>query len=224
MNKVENIKKEDSSLSKANVNKKGILYSIIKAIVTPFSKIFYFCDIKGKEYIPQSGSFILCCNHLSLVDVVFLVVSQKRKIHFMAKSELFQNKLLAKFFYSMGAFPVNRGKSDLNAINTAEEILKNGGVLGLFLEGTRSKDGELLKPKPGVAMIAYQTGSKVLPACITPKNGGKIRLFHKTFLSYSKPISPSELGLNSGNLAEIRNATRSVMGEIKELRRSDLQR
>lgn len=205
-----------------NKVKRGIIYSIIKALATPIFKLLYFYDIKGKENIPQNGNFILCCNHLSLADPVFLVVSQKRKVYFMAKSELFRNKTLAKFFCVMGAFPVNRGKNDMGAIDKSEQILENDGILGIFLEGTRSKDGELLKPKSGASMISFKAKADILPVCITPKNGGKIRLFHKTFISYGKIINAETLGITSESSVGFRNASRTIMNEIKKLREIDL--
>lgn len=204
--------------------KKGPLYACIKCILTPIFKVLYRYNISGKENIPKDTGFILTCNHLSLIDVVLLVISQKKKVCFMAKSELFQNKIFAKILYTLGAFPVNRGKGDMSAINKAEQILKDGGILGIFLEGTRSKDGELLKPKSGISMIAFKTKSKILPACITPRNGGKIKLFKKTFLSYGNVVTPQEIGLISGNSSEFRNASRNVMSIIRQLREKDLER
>ena len=94
--------------------------------------------------------------------------------------------------------------------------------MGIFIEGTRSKTGEFLRPKSGASIIAYQTQTPVIPVCITPRNT-KIKKFDGVYISWGKPMSIEELGLKNGTPEEYRNASRMIMGEIKKLRERDLE-
>lgn len=196
----------------------GNFYSVIRKIGICLLKFIYPWEINDSDVLPQNGRYIICPNHISNMDPLFLIISQKRKICFMAKDELFKNKILSKFLYAMGAFPIKRKKSDVKAINKAFEVLENDDVLGLFIEGTRSKTGEFLKPKSGAAMIAYKTNSPIIPVCIAPKKGKKIKPFKKTVINYGKPINVSELGIENGSGLEFRNASRIIMDRIKNLK------
>ena len=203
-------------------DKVGFLYRFCLIVMPIVYRIFCPLTFRSCGEAPESG-FIICCNHLSLNDPFFLAIAHKRrKIHFMAKEELFKNKLLAAAITSLGAFPVSRGNSDRSAIVRAKEIVEEGNVLGIFIEGTRSKTGELLKPKSGAALIAYQTNAPVLPMCITPRGGGVKKLFRRVKISSGKLITPEELGIVDGTSKEIRNAARLIMDRITELREEDL--
>lgn len=172
--------------------------------------------------MPETGKIILCCNHLSMTDPVRLAFSQNRQIFYMAKSELFQNKFVAAVISALGAFPVSRGKSDRQAINTAQKHLDHGHVLGIFIEGTRSKNGELLRPKSGSVMLAHSCSAPILPCCITAKNGGLPKLFQTCLISFGKVIEPEELGIKNGTPSEYREASRQVMERIAQLREASL--
>jgi 1-acyl-sn-glycerol-3-phosphate acyltransferase len=140
----------------------------------------------------------------------------------MAKVELFKNKFFGWIIRKLGAFPVERGKGDGKAIGNAETLIENGNVLGIFIEGTRSKTGEFLRPKAGAAMIAEKVNVPVIPVCITPKNK-KIKIFQKVTISWGEPISCEQLGLGSGSGEAVRAATKKIMGEIAALRERDMQ-
>lgn len=199
-------------------NKK--LYSFIASFLRPFVKIFFPYKVVGIENIKNlEGGCIICSNHLSNLDPVFFVVSCPHYIHFMAKYELFKNPLLGKFFSAMGAFAVKRGKGDHKAINEAENVLKSGEILGIFIEGTRSKTGEFLRPKSGAALLAATANVPVVPVCITGvSEDKKVRLFKKTVIKYGPVITPEQLGIEEKNRAEIKSATNLIMTKIKELR------
>lgn len=197
--------------------KKSKLYSVLISIFRPIFKIIYRYEIIGKENVPMNERCIICANHTSLADPVLLAMGVKRQISYMAKVELFKNKLFGKILLSLKAFPVTRGKQDNTAINYAVDILKNGEIMGIFIEGTRSQTGEFLKPKPGAALIAYNTESPVVPAYIRSKDGGKVKPFRKTFVVFGKPLSPKDLGLESCSGKELRTASRMIMQNIKDL-------
>ena len=198
------------------------LYFIGRIILWPIYKLMFFFKVNGRENIPKNGAYIICSNHLSNHDPIMLGVSLRRQIYYMAKAELFKNPIGGQVIRWLGAFPVNRGAGDGKAINEAEEVVKKGRLLGIFIEGTRSKTGEFLRPKSGAAIIAYQMNVPVIPICITPKNK-QYRIFQRVTVSIGKPMTPQELGLNKGTPEEFRNASRTVMNEIKKMRENDLK-
>jgi 1-acyl-sn-glycerol-3-phosphate acyltransferase len=179
--------------------------------------------VRHAEYMPKNGPVVLCSNHMSSTDPLRLAYSQRRQIFFMAKEELFRNKFVACVIRGLGAFPVARGKSDLGAINLSAQHLKEDDVLGVFIEGTRSKDGKLQRPKPGAVMLASRCNAPILPCCITAKNGGLPKLFHPAVVAYGKPISPEELGVRNNTPSELRAASLKVMSCITELRDESLK-
>lgn len=103
-------------------------------------------------------------------------------------------------------------------MSQAEEILKSNQILGIFIEGTRSKTGEFLRPKSGATIIANETKSPILPICITPENGKSVKIFKKTIVSLGTPIE--KIKLENNEYKEIRHNTELIMNEIKKLRES----
>jgi len=197
-------------------------YRFGRGLLMPFYKLLFWYKINGRENVPNDGAYIVCSNHLSNNDPVLLGLAMKRQIFYMAKAELFRNPIAGWVIRHLGAFPVNRGAGDGKAINEAEQIVKDGKLLGIFIEGTRSKTGEFLRPKSGASIIAHQMNVPVIPVCITPKNK-KIRVFQQVKISIGKPITPKELGLDKGTPEEYRNSSRKIMAEIKKLRENDLK-
>lgn len=189
---------------------------------------WFFCTlmpfrVRNSERMPQSGGVILCSNHLSDTDPIRVAFSQKRHINYMAKAELFRFRPLGAILKAVGAFPVERGKSDKGAINVAQQRLQSGDVLGIFIEGTRSRDGNLLPPKSGAVLIAHNCNAPILPCCITAKNGGLPKLFHKCIISYGELIRPEELKIEHGTPSELRAASKLVMSRIAALREESLK-
>ncbi len=188
-------------------------------LLKPFVFLLMRLRVIGRENFPEEGTpLVLCSNHISNWDPVVLVVANtKRHIHFMAKAELFSNRLFSWFLgKQLGAFPVRRGTGDSSAIDTAKQIVLDGKVMGIFPEGTRSKDGKLLRPKSGVAVIVAQKGATVLPTAVVTKNQ-KARLFQGTKVVYGKPLTPADLHLDDPENPDIRYATRLLMEKIAEL-------
>lgn len=120
-------------------------------------------NIQGMENMPAEGPVILAINHLSIWDPLVAASSLQRKVSFMAKEELFSIPVLGKIFSKLGAFPVKRGQGDMNAIRQSLAILKEGRVLGLFPEGTRSKTGEIQKGLPGMVLLMEKSKASVVP-------------------------------------------------------------
>lgn len=202
--------------------KKTPLYRVGKIIVPPIFRITNPLIIQGREEMPDTGRVIICCNHVTMRDPIFVSTVHKRQIFYMAKAELFTNKFVGGIISSLGAFPVHRGQGDMDAMASARRLLEQEQAVGIFIEGTRSRTGQLLKPKTGAVMLAHETHSPILPMCITAPGEKVPSSFQKLAISCGKLIQPEELGIEDGNIASYRKAARYVMEQIAQLRERDL--
>lgn len=209
-------------MSKEKSPQKSWLYFIARVVVSPVLRVLYRVKFRNKNNIPKEGAYIIISNHLSNLDPLLLAMGQSnRKLRFMAKSELFKNKLFAKLITGLGAFPVVRGEGiEQEAISTGEEILENGGVMAIFFEGKRSKTGEFLRPRSGAMLIAHTTNTPIVPACITPEKG-PMKPFRKTRVTFGDPVTLAELGVTTGSARELRDASKKVMEMLKQMRETE---
>lgn len=199
-----------------------VLYTIGKGICKPIFKLLYRYKTVNKNSIPENGAFIVASNHLSNSDPVLLGICQKRRLFYMAKLELFKNKFFGALIHALGAFPVERGAGDGKAIKTGEDLLKEGEIMTIFIEGGRTKTGDLMRPRSGCALVAQQMQVPVIPACITIIGNPK-HLFAKRVVHFGNPIMPSELGLTpDGDRHQLKDASNKIMGEIRKMREHDL--
>ncbi|MGE5586570.1 MAG: lysophospholipid acyltransferase family protein [Bacillota bacterium] len=139
---------------------------IVRAILRLMLRIVLRMQVEGETGVPAEGPVILVANHLSMLDPIVLGCAVRRPVRFMAKHELFSNRLFGRVLASLGAFPVRRGQADRDAFHTALEILSSGEVLGIFPEGTRSPSGRLQAPYSGAAVLAEKTGAPIVPVGI----------------------------------------------------------
>ncbi|MCM3713614.1 lysophospholipid acyltransferase family protein [Halalkalibacter oceani] len=160
------------------------LYQLGQFVSRCFLSSSYKVEIVGKENIPSEGGVLLCANHISNFDPPLLGAYIDRQIHYMAKQELFEKPVLKGLLPKLGAFPVKRGMSDKQALRRAMNLLKDGEMIGLFPEGTRSKDGVLGKGMAGAGFFALRTEATVIPCAIIGPYERKKRLK----LVYGKPI------------------------------------
>lgn len=209
-------------MSQKKSQQKLWLCNIANAVVTPVLSVIYRVKYRNKKNIPKEGAYIIISNHLSNLDPPLIAIGQShRRVRFMAKSELFKNKLFASLITALGAFPVVRGAGiEQEAISTGEEILRNGEVMTIFFEGKRSRTGEFLRPRSGAMLIAYQTNTPIVPACITPEKG-LMKPFRKTRITFGEPVTPAELGVTTGNARELREASKKVMEMLKQMRETE---
>ncbi|NLI11904.1 MAG: 1-acyl-sn-glycerol-3-phosphate acyltransferase [Peptococcaceae bacterium] len=156
-----------------------MVYRVLKYLARIVLVVLRRWEVYGRENLPASGGIILVANHVSYWDPVVIICAFKRKVHFMAKSELFKIPAVGYVIKSSGAFPVRRDKSDRNAIRTAVSLLKEGQVVGVFPEGTRNPTDDMLKPHLGAAMLAFKAGVPMLPIAVSGTRGvwGKIKVF-----------------------------------------------
>ena len=150
-------------------------YRFAKVVCNVVCKLWFKLEYYGMENLPKDRGYILVGNNQSYWDTVMMGLKLDTTLTFMANEKLFHKPVLAPVIRGLGAFPVNLKKPDMTAIRTAKKVVKDGKVLALFPEGTRSHDGKLLKFKGGVIYIASVTGDDVVPVCITYQNGGKFR-------------------------------------------------
>ena len=171
--------------------KRNKLLLVLKIILYPFYRLLFWYSVTGLENIPQTGGVIFSSNHISYLDPVLWIIVIRRRIRFMAKQELFKNPLLGWFLRRMDVFGIERGGGDMAAVKTAIRVVRNGEILGLYPEGTRSKDGQPGRAKTGVALIAKAAKCDVVPAAVICR--GKMRLFKRVKLVVGKPVSYQEI-------------------------------
>ena len=144
-----------------------VLYHLFKwSFVSPVLHTYFRGRIYGAEKVPQSGALIAVCNHASDFDPPILSNCLRRPVSYMAKEELFRVPLLKQGIKLYGAYPVKRGASDRSAIRAAMKALENGWIAGIFLDGTRSKNGRINNPKLGAALIAAKTRVPLIPVSL----------------------------------------------------------
>ncbi len=141
-----------------------ILYKALKwGFVQPIISSYFRGRVIGLENVPKTGAFIAVSNHASNFDPPILAAAVCRPVAFMAKEELFRVPILKQIIQTYGAYPVKRGSSDRAAIRAALASLQDGWGVGIFLQGTRTKDGRITKPKSGAALIAAKAQVPLIP-------------------------------------------------------------
>jgi len=168
-------------------------------------------EVRGASNLPMEGGVVLVANHVSYWDPVVVGCAINRRIHFMAKSELFDIPVLSTIIRALGTFPVRRDKSDRAAIRTAIKLLEEGHVVGVFPEGTRSHSGELLKPHLGAAMLALKAGVPMLPVAVRGTKG----FWGKIMVNIGKP-QLYKAGIKTSR-ADLENISNNVMAQIAAL-------
>ncbi|MGN7178447.1 1-acyl-sn-glycerol-3-phosphate acyltransferase [Paenibacillus sp. FSL R5-0490] len=186
------------------------LYAFAKAAVYGVLKPIYRFEVIGKENFPEEGGVLLCSNHIDNLDPPVVGINAPRPVYFMAKEELFNVPVLGKIVPHLNAFPVKRGMSDREALRKGLGILKEGNVLGLFPEGTRSKTGQLGKGLAGAGFFALRSEAHVVPCAII----GPYKAFSKLKVVYGKPINMKELRERKASAEE---TTDMIMSEIRKL-------
>lgn len=182
--------------------KELLLYKIVRPLIKLFMRFFYRIEVIDSKNIPETGGCILAGNHTNNFDCLLLISSTKRQVRFMAKKELIDGHL-GLIFKSMGIIPVDRSRKNEEAKEEAIEVLNEGGIVGIFPEGTINRTKDTIMPfKYGTVSIASKTSSPVIPFIIT----GKYKLFKKSIkIKYLKPynLETDDLETENNKLMEI---------------------
>ncbi len=195
------------------------VYEAVRLITTWISLFVYRTRAISPPNVPATGPVILAPNHFSNMDHFFSGVYIRRRIRFMAKSQLYgRNRVLDYIYKYGGVFPVRRGHHDEEAFITAHAILARGGCVLMYAEGGRSRTGTLGDPKPGVGRMALESGVPVVPVAIHGSRGVRAwkRLsFPKVTVQYGEPISfqPVEAPTREQQLA----ASREIFDRVKSM-------
>jgi 1-acyl-sn-glycerol-3-phosphate acyltransferase len=141
------------------------LYAFGKATVAPVMRVLWRPKVTGLENLPRTGPVIMASNHLSVVDSFIIPIMVARPVYFLAKNEYFRGPVMRTVMTGLNQIPVDRsgGRASLMALDAALPVLRDGNVLGIFPEGTRSPDGRLYRGRPGVARLALDAGATVVP-------------------------------------------------------------
>jgi 1-acyl-sn-glycerol-3-phosphate acyltransferase len=198
---------------------------VVKAIMTPLLRFFYRVRVEGLEHVPPAGPLIMASNHVSFSDSIFLPLVLRRRITFVAKAEYFEDPKTAWFFRGVGQIPIKRegGSASQGALAAAREVLEEGGVFGIYPEGTRSPDGRLYKGHTGIARLALQTKA---PVCAVAMIGtreaqpiGQVmpRLFMPITIRIGPPLSFERFSERADDPLVLRQITDEVMFQLREL-------
>jgi 1-acyl-sn-glycerol-3-phosphate acyltransferase len=187
------------------------VYTLARLLLTPFCMVAFRARCREAPRVPGAGAAILAPNHFSAMDHFFCGLYLRRRVRFMAKSQLFRGAL-AWILRHGGAFPVQRGRHDEQAIATALEILEQGGVVVIYPEGGRSRSGRISeRARPGVGRLALESGAPVVPVAIHgsehARNWKRLE-FPRVEVSYGEPLRFERCAASS------REAQQAVADEI----------
>lgn len=192
-----------------------MLYKVGSFVFYIFFKIFFKFKVVGSENIPLKGAVVIAPNHISNLDPPLVAASSFhiRHINFMAKAELFQNKFVGFVLNKIGAFPVQRGESDRQALKMAMSVLRDKKVLGIFPEGKRSKNGKLQEGSSGAALFALKNNAEVIPVAIK----GNYKLFKPLTIVFGNPVNLDEYRKEKITHEDSKEAIKVIMNDIQLL-------
>lgn len=144
-----------------------MLYRILKPLAVAFMRLLFNLRSRGAEHVPSQGTVVIVSNHASVLDPLLVGCASPRQLSFLAKAELFRIPLLGSLIYRLGAHPLRREGGDAGALRAALRVLRGGGALLMFPEGTRGEEGVLGPAKPGAGMLAVLGGAQVVPAYVS---------------------------------------------------------
>ena len=168
-----------------------LVYAIARAILQPVFHLYFRMRRLGTEHVPRSGPVIFAANHRSFLDPFMIGMLTRRPVYYVAKKELFAHPVAGWLLSRLGAFPIDRGQGDQQAMQTARAILERGDCVVIFPEGTRKRPGPLGAPRRGAGRLALQTGAPVVPVAVfgteAVRNGWRIRP-HRVTIRCGAPL------------------------------------
>jgi 1-acyl-sn-glycerol-3-phosphate acyltransferase len=143
-----------------------VIYWIARILLVPFFLLYFRLEGIGREHLPRSGPLLLAANHRSFLDPFVIGAIARRPVYYVAKRELFESRWQAWILNALGAFPIDRGAGDHDAMATAREIINRGDCVVIFPEGTRVRPGPLGEARSGIGRLALETGARVVPIAV----------------------------------------------------------
>jgi 1-acyl-sn-glycerol-3-phosphate acyltransferase len=196
-----------------------------RRVAAPLARKLWNIESTGFERLPAEGGAILCPNHISFIDSVFLTLSVPRNISFVGKAEYMDSWKTKYLFPAMGMIPIDRsgGSKSRAALDTAARVLQRGELFGIYPEGTRSRDGKIHKGRTGAARLALEQGVPIFPVGITgtdliqPPDAKAPRLFKSCTISVGRPVRPERYAAMPERHRAMRSMIDEVMFEICQL-------
>lgn len=203
----------------------GSLQEPVGRVMRPVFRFLWKFDVQGKENIPASGGAVICANHLSAIDSFVVPAVLPRSIMYVGKSEYLDDWKTAKLFPRLGMIPIDRRGGDhaKAALDAARDVLRNGGLFGIYPEGTRSRTGRLHKGHTGAARLAIETGCPIVPVGlvgtpeIQPPDQTVPNCFRRASIRFGRPIDASRYADRVGDRVVYRELIDEVMYEIGQL-------
>lgn len=193
------------------------MYEFVRLVLTPYLLFIYRARCIDSHNIPADGPAIVAPNHFSFLDHFFVAVYMRRKVQFMAKSQLFKWPLQV-VYHNGGVFPVRRGHADDEAFKTAHAVLARGGIVVMYAEAGRSRTGELGKPRHGLGRLALESGAPVVPTGIAgterARNWKRLQ-FPEVTVQFGEPLQFEQVADPSKDQAQA--ASEVVFERIKSL-------
>jgi 1-acyl-sn-glycerol-3-phosphate acyltransferase len=174
-------------------------YAVVRGIVAGFCRVFWRLSLEGLEHIPAEGPYVLAPVHRSNIDTLVVAAVTKRRLRYMGKSSLWKVAAAGRVFSALGAFPVNRGSADRDALRRCVEVVESGEPLVIFPEGTRQSGPHVQPLFEGAAYVASRTGVPIVPVGIggseaaMPK-GSKLLRPVKVHVVVGEPLYPAPPG------------------------------
>lgn len=199
-----------------------LLWRVGYWLLYPIARVVLGLRIEGRQLVPRTGALIVASNHLSNIDPPVLGVGVGvRELHFLAREDLFQGmKFFAWLITHLNAIPLKKGRASIGAFKRVVGLLKKGGAIVIFPEGTRSKTGTLLEPQIGLGYLAAKSGAHIVPACLKGSNARLMDLFlrkHPFVVRFAQPIDAVNIGKNMRRKERYRRISEEVMRSIDML-------
>ncbi|MGH9184307.1 MAG: lysophospholipid acyltransferase family protein [Acidimicrobiales bacterium] len=203
----------------------GRLYPVARAILRPMMRALYRVEAEGLENVPETGPAVICPNHISFMDSLFVPMVLPRRISYVGKAEYLDNWKTRRLFPALGMIPIERGggSASQRALDTAAGVLERGELFGIYPEGTRSRDGKLHKGHTGPARLALRTGAPLIPVGIIgtdriqPPDSRVPRVFKSCTIRFGRPIDVEGHRHRGDDPMLFRELIDELMFEIREL-------
>lgn len=197
----------------------------VRGLLGPVVRMLWKLNVEGADRLPAEGPAILCPNHISFIDSVFLMLSVPRRISFVGKAEYMDSWKTKHLFPALGMIPIDRsgGAKSMVALEAAEQVLERGELMGIFPEGTRSRDGYLYKGHTGAARLAVKMGCPIFPVgivgtdTIQPPDAKMPKPFKPAVIEIGRPVQTKRFSERKDQRLVLRQITDEVMYEIREM-------